>query len=102
MLKRIRNIYIVLHEGIDTTAPTLSKFSNDDPTLHRASSYPLCNPHSHTSTLTPLPSPEVTAHTTEDVIHTPATSPVLLQTSEFALLTSLPASLTSPRHSPPE
>jgi hypothetical protein len=63
--------------------------------LNEVSSYPLRNTHSHgISTLTPLyhfPDSKAAAHTTNDTTHTPATSPVLLQASESALLTSNPA-----------
>ena len=95
MLKRIRNVYIALHEDIDATAAILSNFNNDeDPMLDQAPSYPLCNTHSHISTLTPLhqplPLPEA-AHTAEDATRTPATTPVLLQPSDSALLISTPA-----------
>ena len=66
-----------------------SKFCNDDTALNQVSSYPLCNTHNHISTFTrldrALPSPEVTARTTEDITHTPAISPVLLHTSESSL-----------------
>jgi hypothetical protein len=34
MLKRVRKIYVALHEGIDTTGSTLSKWCNDDPALN--------------------------------------------------------------------
>jgi hypothetical protein len=44
-----------------------------------------------------LPSPEMTAKTTEDTTHTPAISPVLLQASESTLLASTPATVS---HSP--
>jgi hypothetical protein len=101
MLKRICNIYVALHEGIGTTGSTISKFGNNDPALNQASSYPLCNTHNHISTLTrlsqALPSPEMTAKTTEDTTHTPAISPVLLQASESTLLASTPATVS---HSP--
>jgi uncharacterized protein DUF6535 len=101
MLKRMRNIYVALYDGIDSTASTLSKFSNDDPMLNQAALYPLRNTHSHISTLAPLhqalPNPEAAAHTTEDTTRTPAISPVLLQSSESALLTSPPATAL---HSP--
>jgi hypothetical protein len=98
MLKRIRNTYVALHEGIDSTGSTLSKFCNDDPALNQVSSYPLCNTHNHISTLTrlyqALPSPEVTTKTTEDITHTPAISPVLLQAPESTLLASTPATVS--------
>jgi hypothetical protein len=98
MLKRIPNTYGVLHEGIDTTGSTLSNFRNDDPALDQAYSYPLCNTHNHISTLTALPSPDVTAKPTEDTTHTPAISPVLLQASKSILLASTPATISqSPR-----
>jgi len=101
MLKRIRNIYVALYDGIDSTASTISKFSNDDPMLNQASLYPLCNTHSHISTLVPphqaLPNPEAAAHTIEDTTRTPAISPVLLQSSKSAPLTSPPATES---HSP--
>jgi hypothetical protein len=75
MLKRIRNVYIALHEDIDATTTTFSNFTNGDSMLDQASSYPLCNSHSHTSTLTPvyqpIPLTEAAAHTTENTLHTP-------------------------------
>jgi hypothetical protein len=79
MLKRIRNTYFALHEGINTTRSPLSKFCNVDPALNQASSYPLCNTDNHISTLTRLddqafPSPEVTAKTSEDIPPPPSTS----------------------------
>lgn len=100
MLKRIRNIYAALHEGIDTTGSALSKFGNDDPALNQASLYPLCNTHHHISTVTrlhdALPSTEVTAKPTDDTAHSPATgiSPVLLQAPESTLLASTPATVS--------
>jgi hypothetical protein len=102
MLQRIRNVYIALHEGIDTSAATLSNYTDDDdPILNQASSYPLCNSHSHISTLTPLypalPFSEAAAHTTKDTTHTPAISPMLQQASRSALLTSSPVTVS---HSP--
>ena len=99
MLKRICNVYIALHEDIDATAAILSNFNNDDdPMLDQASSYPLCNTHSHISTLTPphqpIPVPEAA--------RTPATTPVLLQASDSALLISTPATVSpSPQAADP-
>jgi hypothetical protein len=74
MFKRTRNIYVALHasEGIDTTGLTL-EICNDDPALNRASSYPWGDTHHHISTLIALPSPEMTAKTTETF--TPPPSP---------------------------
>jgi hypothetical protein len=98
MLKQIRNTYVALHEGIDTTGSTLPKFRNDDPALDQASSYPLCDTHNHISTLTALPSPDVTAKPTKDTTHTPVISPVLLQASESTLSPSTPPTVSqSPR-----
>ena len=96
MLKRIRHIYVTLHEGIDSTGSILSKSRDDDPALNQASLYPLCNTHSHISTYTSLSGtslPEVTPKPTEDTTHT-AISPVLLQTSESTLLASNPATVS--------
>jgi Family of unknown function (DUF6535) len=96
MLKRIRNVYIALHEGIDASAAALSNYTDDDdPIINQASSYPMCNTHSHIATPTPLypalPFSDAAAHTTNDTTHTPATSSELHQASESALLTSTPA-----------
>ena len=91
MLKRVRNIYIALHEGIDPTGLTLSKFPNDDPTPNLAPSYPLCNTHNHISTLTRLHQPEITAKTTEDTTQTP---PVQLQGPESTFLASTSATVS--------
>ena len=80
---------VALHEGINTTGSTLSKFCNDDPALDLASSYPLCNAHTHIITLSrldrALPSPGVAAKPTEDTTHTPAILPVPLHASESSL-----------------
>jgi hypothetical protein len=74
-VRMLKRIHVVLHEGIDTTGSTPSKFCNDDPALHQASLYPLCDTHNHISTLTALPAPEVTANATEDATHTPSHLP---------------------------
>lgn len=85
ILQRIRNIYTALHEDVDTTGLSLSKFSNDDPAPNQASLYPFCSTHN----LYPvLPSPEVTAKTAKVSVHTPAGPPVLLQASESTLSAS--------------
>ena len=75
ILKQIRHIQVALHEVIDTTGSTLSKFRNDDPALDQASSYPLCNAHNQFSTFatssgTSLPD-HATAKITEDAARTP-------------------------------
>jgi len=103
MLKRIRKIFIALHEGIDDTPAAFSTSINyDDPILNRESSYPLCNAHSHTSTLTPLdmtsPLHESAADATEDITDTPPTLPALTQASQSAHLTFATATIS---HSPP-
>ena len=84
MLKRIRNTYVTLHESIDTTGSTLSRFRNDDPALDLASSYPLCDTHNHISTPTALPSPDVTAKPTETPL-TPPASPSGLRVYPLSL-----------------
>jgi hypothetical protein len=97
MLKRIRNVYIALHEDTDATTTTFSNFTNDDPMLDQASSYHFCNSHMHISTLTPVYQPlpsEAGVHTTENTSHTPMATPVLLQASESAFLTSTPAAVS--------
>ena len=91
ILKRIRHIQVALHEVIDTTGSTLSKFRNDDPALDQASSYPLCNAHNHFSTFATSSGtslPDATAKITEDAAHTPTISLVLPQASEFTRLAS--------------
>ena len=102
MLERICNIYAALHDGVDTTGLTVSKFSNDAPALNQASLYPLCNTHNHISTLTRLPSSEVTAKATEDT----AISIVLPQASEshpastLATVSQSPGASVDPSSSP--
>jgi hypothetical protein len=103
MLKRIRKIFIALHEGVDDTPAAFStSINDDDPILNRESSYPLCNAHNHTSTLTPLdmasPLPESAAHATEDITDTTPTLLALTQASQSAHLTFATATIS---HSPP-
>jgi len=81
MLKRIRKIYIALHEVPDDT-PTpffASTDDDDDANLSKESLYPLCDAHSHICILTPLdltrPFHELFANKIEGVTDAPATSP---------------------------
>jgi len=103
MLKRIRKIYTALHE-VPSDTPT-SFFTStddddvDDANLNQESSYPLCDTHSHISTLTPLdltrPFHELFANKTEGI---PETSSVPSQASQTAHFTSATATIS---HSPP-
>jgi len=100
MLKRIRKIFIALHEvPSDTPTSSFTSTDDDDATLNQESSYPLCDTHSHISTLTPLdltrPFHELFANKTEGI---PATSSVSPQASQTAHFTSATATIS---HSPP-
>jgi hypothetical protein len=101
MLKRIRKVYIALHDETGAMKATLSISTNDDdPILNQVSSYPLCNAHGHVSTLASLDLahhfPEAATHPTE-FTDSPATSPVLAQAPQSALLAFAAATIS---HSP--
>lgn len=103
MLKRIRKIYIALHEvPSNTRMPFFTSTDDDDDddaTLNQESSYPLCDSHSHISILTPLdltrPFHELFANKTEGI---PLASSVPSQASQTAHFTSATATIS---HSPP-
>lgn len=107
MLKRIRKIYIALHDVPDNTptpffTSTDDDVDDDDASLNQESLYPLCDVHSHISALAPLdptrPFHELFANKIESIIDAPATSPVPSQASQTAHFTSATATIS---YSPP-
>lgn len=66
ILRRIRGIYIALHENTDATPTGFSSLTSDeDSVLLKPSSYPVCNVPDH--------HPNLTTHVHEDIVHTTLT-----------------------------
>ncbi|KAH9061050.1 hypothetical protein EDB87DRAFT_1576439 [Lactarius vividus] len=89
ILRRIRNVYITLHQGSDAAqAPTRFDTTHDlDPILSEPSSYPLCNVRSHHPDSTPR-------------IHEGIASATIVRSALHDNTALVPASLSSTPNAP--